>query len=410
MNSIEDRLTEATHAAASAVRDGSAPPLRLPETAFHPPRILAGRRPLMAPLAAGITVAVLAVTAFAVRDAVTSDRSQATSAVAGAVAAIPPYFVAIAGGQGNEALVTSSVSGKVVARVAVPKPDNAFVAISAAADDRTFVLAAQKLEPVKSGPGPQPVPQAPATRFFRLRIDPGGRHPAVLKKLGIPGIPAGGFSLPGSIALSPSGTRLAVQINDPHLRQQPTGIKVFDLTTGKSGTWYVPLRLATASPALSSPVWDAGDRYLAVMVATKSNRCRLSCVELLDTSRPGVFPPKPLFHTTAIPAYVDWNTLLVSPDGSRLVLAGLAGKKYKHGVSIFATPVLYDISSKTGRIQSHLRKRSGGSLNPLWTNPDTGLLIIARPESDNLHITAHVYHQGKRIPLPLPPHTTLAAW
>jgi hypothetical protein len=51
--------------------------------------------------------------------------------------------------------------------VTAPRPYGTFTGVTAAADNRTFVLAAQKVAQL-------PLTTPPATRFFLLRIDPDG--------------------------------------------------------------------------------------------------------------------------------------------------------------------------------------------------------------------------------------------
>lgn len=98
-----------------------------------------------------------------------------------------------------------------------PPPYATFVEVSAAADDRTFVLAAQKLAYCTAGR----VPPVPATKFFLLRLDPGHGRPgagATLTTLPIPAIPAG--TAVSDFALSPDGSRLAMVSGRPD-QQKP---------------------------------------------------------------------------------------------------------------------------------------------------------------------------------------------
>ena len=95
-----------------------------------------------------------------------------------------------------------------LATVAVPRPYGDFTAVAAAADDRTFVLDAEKGKVV----APQKNP-APAARFFVLHLDPASPTAAGqvrLQALPASYIPAG--TAWRAMALSANGTSLAAVI------------------------------------------------------------------------------------------------------------------------------------------------------------------------------------------------------
>ena len=73
----------------------------------------------------------------------------------------------------------STQTGAVLARITPPKPYASFTGVTCAADDRTFVLAAQ-------GPQPSVVPPFPSQRFFLLRIDPAARAGARMTLTALP--------------------------------------------------------------------------------------------------------------------------------------------------------------------------------------------------------------------------------
>ena len=103
----------------------------------------------------------------------------------------------------TEAVVRVTATGAALATITVPRPYGTFTGVTAAADNRTFVLAAQELARL-------PLRTPPATRFFLLRIDPASRLPASraqLTPLPIPEQP--GRAVTG-LALAPDATRLAV--------------------------------------------------------------------------------------------------------------------------------------------------------------------------------------------------------
>ena len=402
MNSLEDQLTEATRAAANTVPDGSAPPLRLPRTAFQPPKITARSRRILAPLAASVAVAALVVTAVAVRDTLISRPSPATAPTGAVAAGIPPYFVAITN-HDSEAVVANSATGQVLSRVAVPAPDNDFVAVSGAADDRTFVLAAEEVTGNVKTTGVEGTSPA---RFYRLVIHPGGRP--VLTRLPVPPIsltppPArGGFLKLGSLALSPDGSLLAVEASSPP--GIANEIAVVSLRTG-----HVTTLKATGKNSqftlLTGPSWDRGNGLLAFIQGGPARPVpgSVQIVNLKNLSaREGI---------TIRPAHqkVVWDGVLVSPDGSRLLLAGRVGRTKGRGTS-YVNPVLYTVPVRHARKISHITGHFSGQLYPLWSNPDASLVIVARRVDGNVHITVAAYMGSKRIPLKLPADTMMAAW
>ena len=157
MNLIEDRIRAAARAAAETVAPYSVPPLELP--AEHPRGDGWRRRWLVPAAAAAAVVIVIAVTAVTVGPG-TRTRAPA-SAPGGAVTGpmlpgpslasyvssgtIPPYFVAVAftgkvAQSPAVAVVHDTVSGRALATIRPSIRGGTIVGVSAAGDDRTFVL------------------------------------------------------------------------------------------------------------------------------------------------------------------------------------------------------------------------------------------------------------------------------
>ncbi len=263
MSPVEDRIRAATRAAAGTVSPASVPPLRLPEGrdgARHPrhwpprpaPRRWSG---LLVPLAAAAAVAAAVAASLAIGAAFRSNARPAGPGPAAQShpspaplrpAALPPaslrqvprYFAALtltAPVQviGGEAVVVrSTLTGHVLATVAPPRPYQIFTWVSAAADDRTFVLAAQRYWHIASGQAGIPAQNrdiTTPTAFFRMTFDP-ATHAAKLARLAVPET-----IQPGQLAgmtVSPDGTRLALD-----LRQS---IRVVTLATGAVRSWAWP--------------------------------------------------------------------------------------------------------------------------------------------------------------------------
>jgi hypothetical protein len=151
---------------------------------------------------------------------------------------VPPYFaeltltapVQVMGGEA--AVVRSTLSGQVLATVTPPRPYQIFKWVSAAADDRTFVLAAQRYWHIGSGQAGLPAQNRDITAptvFFRMTFDP-ATHTAKLARLAVPEtIQADQLA---GMSVSPDGTRLALDLGQ--------SIQVVTLTTGAIRSWAWP--------------------------------------------------------------------------------------------------------------------------------------------------------------------------
>ncbi len=151
---------------------------------------------------------------------------------------VPPYFAQLTDRvqvQAQAAVVRSTLTGHVLATVAPPRPYRIFTWVSAAADDRTFVLAAQRYWPIGSGQAGMPAQNRDITTpavFFTLAFDP-ATHTARLARLAVPET-IQSAQLAG-MTVSPDGTRLALD-----LRRSTQSIQVVTLTTGAVRSWAWP--------------------------------------------------------------------------------------------------------------------------------------------------------------------------
>lgn len=261
--SVEERVRSATRERAGLVRDIS--PLDLP--AASPAR--QGRparlpRPLrargwggwLAPVTAAAVVVALAITTVAVREAHTGPMASATaSATAGGGAistagGLPAYYAALDNPEGPafqdkeittavDVIVGDTGTGQRIASLAPPRGQT-FAGLTAAADDRTFALAAESL-PVEAG-----IPTGAPTAWYLLRLTPGAVRAATLTKLAIPAQPVG--TQVSGIALSPDGSELAVMYQrdvwdvlnkQGHLvKTGPLMLSLYSVATGRTlRTW-----------------------------------------------------------------------------------------------------------------------------------------------------------------------------
>ena len=249
---VEDRVRTAARARADLVTDirplelPARRPLRLP---FAPPS-----RPWvgwLAPVAAAAVVVALAITLVSVRQAPAGPSAPVT--VPPAIAAIdkgfPEYYAAITAA--NAVVVGDDRTGAVVATVS-PPPGATFAGVTAAADDRTFVVDAQT---ASDG----------THTWYLLRIDPGGSNPTQLTRLPIAPLP-GPDEIEG-LALSPDAAELAVLYQpygsysmvgvDKVLGGGPHGpftLRTYSLATGQVlRTWTTPAGRGEAVSTSSLP-------------------------------------------------------------------------------------------------------------------------------------------------------------
>lgn len=273
MNLIEDRIRAAARAAAETVAPYSVPPLELP--AEHPRRYGWRRRWLVPAAAAAGVAIVIAVTAVTVGPA-TRTRAPAIAPAATAPGPmlpgpslasyvssgmIPPYFVAVAfTGQAAQspaaAVVHDTVSGHALATIRPSIRGGTIVGVSAAGDDRTFVLDEQTW--VKSKyPFPTAEYSGPHS-FYLLRLSSAGRVSS-LGRLRVTVPPTQGL---GAFALSPDGQRLALAVQ-PRKGPARTDLEVVTLSTGSTRVWSAAGIFRSGAADSRGLSWTADGRELA---------------------------------------------------------------------------------------------------------------------------------------------------
>jgi hypothetical protein len=251
MNSIEDQVRAATRAEASTLREVR--PLRLPPAAAPGraarPRFAARGprrwRGWLAPVAAAAVVIALAVSLVTIRDSPNGRWVPAVSQVP-AQRGLPKYYVTLfqepppasakdksdpdmmkaqlceSQGQPNcpppvELLIGNTLTGATVATVAPPK-GSTFYGVTAAADDRTFVVDTDTKIAVAD--------ICMARTFYLLKLAPGTSSPTRLTKLAIPSV-----GCTAAMALSASGRELAVAslTSDSKAEQ----LRIYSVATGQ---------------------------------------------------------------------------------------------------------------------------------------------------------------------------------
>ena len=415
MTPLQDKLRAALRETADEI-PAQAPPLRLSP---HPRASRnATWRAWAAPLAAAALVVATVAASLAVAGSL--KHQPAAAGPQAGPAGVPAYYVALtttakpqsdlenmldsASQTDSAAELRSTRTGAVLARITPPKPYVSFTGVTAAADDRTFVLSAQ-------GPEHYPVPPFPAQRFFLLRIDPAARAGARMTLTALPAadVPAGDEIT--NMALSPDGTHLAAETARSLAGESK--LNVFDLATGTERSWSVStcpgcvssgggmLWFGVDTDAVS---WTADGRHVAfIWYAT---------VRLLDTRAAGsglLTDSKTVATWTGgLKGLNQWRGAIITPDGRTVLgIEQLAGNNLNGPIREH----LVSWSAATGRqtaVLSNLNARKLGDFEQiLYTNADGSVLVLTyqRPGAK-----AMIVHDGRSDPIPWSPSITVAAW
>ena len=230
---LVEETSQAMRELASTVTD--APPLRLAPGRGAPALRPGGKRrwTLWAmPLTAAVAVIALAVALVTIRDlpsrrvAPPPSPTSTSTPTPTSVAGVPAYYAEpelLCPTCGSALVVADTFTG---AKLATFRPPHGatFAAVSAAADDRTFVADTDRFP---LGPNAE----AGHLTWYLLKITPGASTPVRLTRLTMPDIPPAASI--GTVVLSPSGGELAVtyQLRDPAPGTDVVGI--YSVATGK---------------------------------------------------------------------------------------------------------------------------------------------------------------------------------
>jgi hypothetical protein len=234
-------------------------------------------------LAAGAAATAAALT---VSLALVANGADASTGVTGrhvAAAQVPRYYLALPGADNfanvpgaPTAVLADTFTGKKLLTVR-PSGKDKFVTVSAAADDRTFVLGA--------APGLEPPAVPSATTWYLVRVRPGRVFTATVRKLRVPAPPPG--SRADTTALSPDGRELAVLGTEAGPKQSYLEfLRVYSVATGRLlHAWSGPLDVAWE--AYTTLCWTAGGRQLAVGYTWFAKSAQYLGVRTVDVTRPG---------------------------------------------------------------------------------------------------------------------------
>ncbi|HEY3958075.1 MAG TPA: hypothetical protein VGM53_32315 [Streptosporangiaceae bacterium] len=427
MKTLESKLTAALRETGEEVAGESVPPLCLLPARSRPG--MTGGRPRrrwltrLTPLAAAAAVAGAVAGSLAISGSF-AGRLQATSptarprqgAPAGGPAAlrtVPPYYVGLArpsdimGGQRAE--VRASATGTVLATVRPPRPFGLFTWVGAAADDRTFILAAQRYWPIapgNRGAKAEERDNTTPTWFFRLSFAP-ATHAARLTKLAIPG--KVDTSQLAGVALSPGGGRLALDMR--------RSIQVISLATGAKSTWTWPGGggwVGNFKPDGQVLSWSADGKEIAFQ-QWGGESDSTAHVRVLDITEPGRSLTSAKLVTTFPNKSDVWtlggmNTLL-TPDGTTIVAPTMKeAAKRPYATQLEIT----EFSARSGKpVRSMDRFRfpgAGGYQEVLWSNSSGSTVIVTDPRGNKRQQVAGVLSGGRFTALPGNPQYLQIAW
>ena len=387
MNTMEDKVRLALRETGEEIGPHSVPPLRLPGTRrTRLPRIPGRWGTWLTPLAAAAAVAAVVAASLAISTTFHGHaRSTGQAAAprwngspigpASALHKVPPYFVVLppqAQIYARTAQVRSTVTGRVLATFRPPRPYKVFTWVSGAADDRTFVLAAQRWWNPAAGPTAQDRDNTTPTVFFRLTFTAHIRS-AQLTRLTVPGkIRATNL---GGVGVSPDGTRLALDFRQ--------SIQTVTLATGAVRTWTWPGSgwIGNWKPMGQIFSWSADGRYLEFQQWGGPHDTMH--VRILDTTAPGtsltaarVVVAYP--YRSGADTYASGNSFL-TPDGTRIVTATSFFPRQRNLAGGYVQIAGY--STRTGKPLFHEDRFSAsiGYQQVLWSSPDGSALVISDP-------------------------------
>jgi hypothetical protein len=430
MTPLEDKLRAAIHATAEEI-PADPPPLRLGSPGLIPRR---RRNPWLAPLAAAVLVVAVVLGSLAVTR---SGSGTATPSTPPGLAGLPPYYVTLSAPPGQSGIirsaaqVRSTATGAVLATIAAPKPYAGFTAVTAAADDRTFVLETQgagfSIDRIRQLESQHPgsVEYGAPLRLFVLHIDLAPKDPKTpqspethisgvsLQALPASFIPAGQGIW--GMALSPDGTSLAAASSAGSEDGYDMHLIVFNLVTGTRRIWGFDSADEIYMPAeiLGGLSWTADGQHVAFTGPGAS--AGSSALRLLDTSDPGpnaLAASKPIPTPAAITHTDEGSTTaIITPDGRTAVFA--TAVTTRDGQEMLGRRIL-KVSVATGQVTAILgtpKSLAGKPLDFEWilySNATGSVLVVSYAQGRGT--SAWILRGDTYTPLPWSPQTLTAAW
>jgi hypothetical protein len=449
---IEDRVRAATRAAADTVTPDSVPQLRLPQerpfrASFGSPfRFSFGSRRAvalvwarrLAPLAAAVAVIAVAVAMVTVGRSVnygaggkpTASASlparpgpvRAGPAISSYVASgrVPGYYVSVES-HGNPnfnpsyAVVRSTATGAAIETV-MPAARRTVLAVTAAADDKTFILDTAPWVGSSSNANQSFEPRS----FLQLTLS---SVAGALSQRTLPlSVPAG--QLMTGFALSPDGSKLALAIQPDNNKHEPdlTEVKVVTLATGATVTWTANGTIGTGPDDARALSWTSDDRALAFTwaasgpgvhtglwildVAAGGGSLMAHSHEAVSLINQGATGASPAGQAGTQPrCQLD---SIITPDGSTLVCGAITPLHEKvnpngGGLQRGAETAFFEYIAVGGSLKQVLGYWTFGSVGALsvdvlWSDATGSVLIGVIPDSGTGR--AGVISGNKFTPLP----------
>jgi hypothetical protein len=335
-------------------------------------------RPRLLPFAAAAAV-IAVITAGALIAGLTTAHKPAAHkpAVSGsAPAGLPRFYVTTSsgpGGRGIQAVVRRSASGKVTGTVPVPSAipvewaDSGGTFVTAAADDRSFIIGVQG--------GQAPTKDGLDLRLFRFAISAAGK-PGHLTELAA--APARDETTEG-IALSPDGKLLAVSMMRSTPGNYAPTIQVLNLATGAIRTWTVPTR--NYPYLIGPPSWADGSRVIAFTWLRSTQSGLMAAprgIRLLDITAPGdnLTAGKLIVPSGAVAAG-SIVSALITPDGRDVIVVtwrDLTPHASTHTVVV----QFVELQASTGRLVRLLRTETAryDEVNVVTVEDSLGVLSL----------------------------------
>jgi len=413
MNQVEERISAAVQAAAGSVRDIR--PLVLPPPADGPRRLGSAARARRArrlrtrltPLTAAAAVIALAISLVIVRD-IPNGHVVPPASPAPTVDGVPPYYVTL--DAHSNLVVGETVTRARLATVQSPA-GIPFAGVTAAADDRTFVV------DTASG-GALDTLGPPA--LYLLRIVPGAAHPARLTRLPI-AMPSGAGI--AAMALSGSGRELAIgSVGNSTKPGQTWQLRIYSVPTGKLlRTWSMRSQSVLAPGDASSGgelnrwelTWINGDRDIAFDVVTRPYHWSVRVVSMTGGGSDLIADSRVLWSSQHSAVCLH-NGVLVSSDGKTLLcldstaaIKKIDGKyKFNFKLTVFA------FSASTPKSGHFLFTIASGwthggivAFNVLWHDASGGAVVMNWYSGSGSKPGWHtgVFSHGSFRALPTPP-------
>ena len=354
---------------------------------------LRSARRRMAPLAAA--AAVIAVTAAAVAIA-NGQASHRPPAISGSgLDRLPRYYMSLAPIHQSgyrttfSAVVKDTMTGATLVTVHPPEPFGTFAGVAGAADDRTFVLAARTV-PARPGTG-TPI------KLYRAVYHP-AKSAVTLTALPIPQIPAAD-RLDG-LALSPSGTSLAVGVSTSEGMGGRQQLRVYSLPGGAVKVWQ-----QTPSPVFTFQLSFSQTGLLAFNWAGRPApgtwllRTGTSGGELTGNGR------------LAVPAVLGRYSVaggVLSGDGSIITAVAATALPGRHGgskiVPVQFRAKIMQFAAQSGRAIRTLLTWPYTGIWPdasvIWSSSSGDVLVVQAWSRSGGHIVIGVLHGSRLTPIP----------